>query len=72
MNEVKSDWIPVLPGVLQGAVLGSLLFLLYINDITEDIGSALRHFADNCVCCREIKDSKDMVKLREDIERLGC
>ena len=56
----------------QGTVLGPLLFLLYINDITEDIDSELRLFTDDCVCCHEIKDTEDMVKLQEDIDRLGC
>ena len=55
VNGVKSDWAPVLSGVPQGTVLGHLLFSLYINDITEDIDSELRLFADDCVCCREIK-----------------
>ena len=50
----------------------SLLFSLYINDITEDIISELRLFANDPVCYREIKDSEDMVKLKEDIDRLGC
>ena len=46
--------------------------LIYgVNDITEDIGSELRLFADGCVCYREIKDTEDTVKLQEDIDRLG-
>ena len=72
VNGVKSDWAPVLSGVSQGTVLGPLLFSLYINDITEDIDSELRLFADDCVCYREIKDTEDTVKLQEDIDRLGC
>ena len=52
VNGVKSDWAPVLSGVPQGTVLGPLLFSLYINDITEDIDSELRLFADDCVCYR--------------------
>ena len=72
VNGVKSDWAPVLTGVPQGTVLGPLLFSLYINDITEDIDSELRLFADDCVCYREIKDTEDTVKLQEDIDRLGC
>ena len=49
VNGVKSDWAPVLSGVPQGTVLGPLLFSLYINDITEDIDSELRLFADDCL-----------------------
>ena len=44
---------------------------LYINDITTDIDSEIRLFADNCVCYREIKGTGDTVKLQEDIDRLG-
>ena len=58
VNGVKSDWAPVLSGVPQGTVLGPLLFSLYINDISSDIESEIRLFADDCVCYREIKDEK--------------
>ena len=71
VNGVKSDWAPVLSGVPQGTVLGPLLFSQYINDITEDIDSELRLFADDCVCYREIKNSEDAVKFQADIDRIG-
>ena len=63
VNGVKSDWVPVLSGVLQGTILGPLLFSLYNNDIAEVIDSELRLFADDCVCYREIKDTEDTVNL---------
>ena len=71
VNGVKSDWALVLSGVPQGTVLGPLLFSLYINDISSDIESEIRLFADDCVCYREIKDEEDTMKLQRDIDRLG-
>ena len=68
VNGVKSDWAPVLSGVPQGTVLGSL-FSLYINGISSDIESEIRLFAD--VCYREIKDEEDTMKLQRHIDRFG-
>ena len=61
VNGGKSDGAPVLSGVPQGTVLGPLLFSLYIYDITENIDSELRLFADDCVCYREIKDTEGRI-----------
>ena len=71
VNGIKSDWAPVVSGVPQGTVLGPLLFSLYINDISADIESEIRLFADDCVCYREIKNEDDTLKLQRDIDRLG-
>ena len=54
----------------QGTVLGPLLFSLFINDIFTDIDSEIRLFADDCVCCREIRDTDDSLKLQKDIDRI--
>ena len=52
---------------------GPLLFSLYINDISADIESEIRLFADDNhrVCFREIKNEEDTLKLQRDIDRLG-
>ena len=44
---VSSNWSSVEAGVPQGSILGPLLFLLYINDIVENINSSIRLFADD-------------------------
>ena len=59
VNDVKPDWAPVVYVVPQGNVLGPLLFSLHINDITSDIESEIRLFADDCVCDRKIRNVDD-------------
>ena len=56
LNRTTSEWAHVVAGVPQGSVLGPLMFLLYINDITADIKSNVRIFADDVSLFHIVED----------------
>ena len=47
LNGKESYWMNLKAGVPQGSVLSPHLFLVYINDLTDNISSDMRLFADN-------------------------
>ena len=63
----SSSATPVKSGVPQGTVLGPLMFLVYINDINENITSSVRLFADDCVIYKSITSLEDVEQLQEDL-----
>ena len=71
-GEESAEPINVLSGVPQGTVLGPLLFLVYINDITDQVspGTLCRLFADDCLLYRPIHSLEDQLILQRDLDAL--
>lgn len=68
VNGKNSTYVDVTSGVPQGSVLGPLLFLIFINDITVGMESSIRLYADDCVIYRSVQNSADSTSLQRDID----
>jgi hypothetical protein len=71
LNGKNSEWKRISAGVPQGSVLGPLFFLVYINDIVENIHSEIKLFADDTslfsIVESEIRTADD---LNRDLEKV--
>ena len=67
----KSSWLEVTSGVPQGSVLAPIMFIIYINDMTEGVTSYMNMFADDAKLLRKVADEDDCVALNQDLEKIS-
>ena len=70
VNGSKSGIGMVLSGIPQGTVLGPVLFVIYINDLLDNISSKSLMFADDTKVFRQINSPNDSKQLQQDLVEL--
>ena len=63
LNGQTSSWRPVLAGVPQGSIMGPLLFLIYINDLPNELKSNVKLFADDTSLFTVVKDKNESTNI---------
>ena len=74
LKGVSSTWLPVSSGVPQGSILGPLLFLLYINNITclrFSSNTKILLFADDIMLYKPISSNGDFEAFQNDINLIN-
>ena len=72
LNGQTSSWRPVLDGVPQGSILGPLLFLIYINDLPNELKSNAKLFADDTSLFTIVKDKSESANiLKNDLSEIS-
>ena len=67
-----SSWADIEAGVPQGSILGPLIFLVYINDLTKDLHSNPKFFADDTSLFLTIADEAlSNPHLKDDLSKIN-
>ena len=68
--ETKSKESKVASGSIQGSVLGPVLFLMYIRDISKNVKANIKIFVDDTKMKNVINDENDVEELQANLDRL--
>ena len=72
LNGQKSSWTNVHAGVPQGSILGPLLFLIYINNLSDKLTNNAKRFAGDKSLFSVVHDVNTSAKdLNDDLKKVN-
>ena len=70
INGQSSEWTDVSSGVPQGSVLGPLLFIMFVNDLPDEVKSYCKLFADDAKLYKDLQNHEDFETFQNDLNKL--
>ena len=71
VNGQGSSWAGVKAGAPEGSIVGPLFFLIYINDLSENLKSTVKIFADDTSIFHVVKDPNTSAEIvNHDLTRI--
>ena len=72
LNEKVSHWTTILGGMPQGPILEPLLFLIYINDLSDDLSTNAKLFAGDTSLFSVVRDiNTSAAHLNNDLKKIS-
>ena len=71
INNKESSWADVKSGIPQGSVLGPILFVIFINDLPDNLNGQAEMFADDTKVFQRILNPGDCDILQSDLDSLS-
>ena len=67
-----TEWLPVKAGVPQESILEPLFFLIYVNDLSDNLLSTVKLFADDTSLFSVVNDGNISAnKLNKDLQKIS-
>ncbi len=70
LGKNKSDWADVTSGVPQRSVLGPILFIIFINDLSEIVKNVFKMYADDGKIIANVQTPESRIQLQKDIDNV--
>ena len=71
VNKVKSKYSKLVSGIPQGSVLGPILFLIYISDISQDLCANTLVYVDDTKVKQRVTSESDVEELQQELIKLN-